>query len=139
MKLITFEPDHVEFDVPMVAPGLNEWQTIDWRERSRIKKNWETQIMFVNSICYATHNARIKMGRVRCIITRGFWCHPLDDDNVLAKPIMDAMVKHEFIIDDSPKYVRTELLQEKMKRKDIHTNIKLLTVPMDEWNKVFDL
>lgn len=86
------------------SPGLNEWQRMHYRNRMKVKEQWQWLIKAEKP---DKHDGAVGITYTR-VSTQ-----PMDPDNNAAsfKPIADALVKCGVIEDDSPDIVQSLTVQ----------------------------
>lgn len=117
----------IEFSIPVPIPTLNTWQRMHWALR---QKETERMAWLCRVALGPTHEP---IGRCKITVIRRA-TRLADLDNILVKPLLDAMVvqtkRNPFgigvIVDDGPHNV-LELVrrQEKVKKKDASTLVRI--------------
>lgn len=114
----------VKIILPVVTPSLNELLRMHWTKQRRLKKDYGWELTAVNAND-PKYRAEWKERRE----VRFLSCRPylLDTDNLIGgiKPLRDALVDMELIIDDSPKYADFSYFQ-KVDEKNPRTEILIL-------------
>ncbi len=91
----------IHITIPRIAPTLNRWQRLHFKARKKEKNAWVQHFMI--SI------GRPKNPIEKCMVSiERYACGVLPDwDNVYcsAKPILDALVTYQVIVDDSPRHI----------------------------------
>lgn len=90
----------VEIWIARTVPSLNVWQSLPRYRRKKINKWWVEHIHAakqLQDITDATARRRVHVVR---------YCHQMmDQDNIIVKPLMDALKKNGLLVDDSPTWV----------------------------------
>ena len=110
----------IELFIPRTVPSLNKWDNLSISTKKKIKDDWLKEFLAQRPFPLRT------LTKCRIEITRGYVRHPLDPDNLISKPLMDALTKAGMIEDDNPKVVISyETNQRKQKQKDVGTLIRI--------------
>ena len=121
----------INFCVQRVVPSLNKWQRMGWRKRHKEGKLWKQEMIFLAQTLKSDQRFTLPLRQPRIFITRVVpnksWL--LDPDNILVKPILDAMVHRGIIIDDSPEHIDLVRTQESGGgiASDLYTYIRIMT------------
>lgn len=88
----------IEIEIPgKQHPSLNTWVGWHWAKKSRIKKEWESEIGW---LCKKFNNPMLENALIE--ITYYFDTrHKRDKDNYTPKFIMDGLTKAGIIVDDN--------------------------------------
>ena len=122
------EPLHLTLPVPTWS--LNEANGAKWFGRAR-RKALDLELLEV--ACLQQHGRHPKVfaaGGRRLVTIHRYGHHLLDHDNLVGgtKQLMDAMVHHRLVVDDSPKWVEKSYGQT-LDRKNKRTEITLEAIP----------
>jgi len=112
----------VEFTINKATPSLNTWQRMHFRTRHKAKKWWLEQVWAAKQ----EHSITDAKCKRKVIVTR--YGKMMDADNLAAgcKPLLDAMVKCELLVDDSPEWLILETQQvEENRPKQAKTVVKV--------------
>ena len=126
MSYIDQMQPEIDIFIPRVVPSLNVWDHLHWQKKRRIKRDWYLEIL-----AKRPRNLRT----IRCCqieITREYQNLSLDPDNLIAKPLMDALVRTGILLDDSEKVVRKYSINQKSQTaRKIGTHIKIWRIDGD--------
>ena len=107
--------------VNRVCPTLNRWQRMGHWVRKAHKDAWIKEILLQRPANWNT------IQRCKIHIDRGYVSHPADYDNIISKPILDALVRTGVLEDDNPNVVTEyRVSQTKHSKKEVHTLIRIV-------------
>lgn len=108
--------------IPRKILSLNKWQRMHWARRVDEKTTW------VYEILTARHGKGL-FNKVRKSVQITVYLKRLyDRDNILLKPVLDALTKTNLIIDDSEKWI--ELMPIKQIKGEPKVEIEIKDIPL---------
>ena len=111
----------VGLQLPWPIASLNIWQRMHWTRRRKIGRAIAGYIGVARSGAASTPR--------QVVITR-IGPRVLDHDNLVGgcKPILDALVRGRWLVDDSPDWVTVEYRQERAKGRPTATLIQITEI-----------
>ena len=116
--------------LPLVTPSNNELLRMHWTEQRKIKESyaWELVAVGAHDLKY-----KVKNREKRIVRFMSFRLGMLDMGNLAGgfKPLEDALVDMDLLVDDSPKYADISYFQ-KIERENPRTEILIFKTGGDE-------
>lgn len=96
--------------IPEATPSLNSMLRMHWARKSRMRERWGWLVREAR----LEARARPRPTAYAAVTIERFGPKSLDHDNLVGgcKPILDALVKEGFLIDDAPTCLRVTYRQE---------------------------
>jgi hypothetical protein len=109
--------------LPTTTLSLNKLLRIHYRERKRIKKGFEWELL-VAGACESQY--KINGAKKRRVEIKAFRARLLDQDNFYGglKPLLDGLIELELLHDDGPEFL--ELKAEQIKANKINQRVELI-------------
>ena len=107
-----------------VTPTLNQLLRLHWRDRLRCRNEWRALVF----AAIATHGAVPLATGPRAVTVLRIGKRAVDTDGLYGgtKPLLDALVHHRLLLDDSPSACHLEVTQRRTERGEMpHTVVTL--------------
>jgi Holliday junction resolvase RusA-like endonuclease len=112
----------LKVSLPTTTPSLNKLLRTHYRERKRMKKGFEWELLVVGA-CEPQY--KVNGMKKRYVHIKSFRARLLDQDNFVGglKVFLDALTELELIHDDSPEYL--ELRAEQIKAGKVDQRLEI--------------
>lgn len=99
-------------EIPKKIESLNKLNKMHWSDRHRYTSDWAQQIFVEHLRKYRSKPKKAK--EKRYVQITSLRKRKLDMDNLIGgcKGLVDALKKHDLIVDDSPKWIEVDYSQE---------------------------
>lgn len=118
--------EQVRLVIPRLTPSLNEYLGMHWIDKNKLMKTWHWEVRAAMKETYEEIRFDHPKRKVKIISFRKRLCDP---DNLAGgfKPLIDALVLNNLLIDDADKFMILEPCQEK-DRKSPRTEVIITEV-----------
>lgn len=102
----------IKLVIPRLTPSLNEYLAMHWTDKHKLMRTWHWEVIAAIRDTYKEIRFDHPKRKVKIISYRKRLCDP---DNLGGgfKPLIDALVLNNLLIDDSDKFVILDPCQEK--------------------------